>query len=101
MAGLAQLSPIDNVRRDMPPFLFIHGTDDALVPFSQSTDMCKRMRQVGANCDLYPVTGGGHGLRWWESYPKLASGYKAKMLEWLRQQIGWPDTLASRVQRPS
>ena len=101
MAGLAQLSPIDNVRRDMPPFLFIHGTDDALVPFSQSTDMCKRMRQVGANCDLYPVTGGGHGLRWWESYPKLASGYKAKMLEWLRQQIGCPDTLASRVQRPS
>lgn len=101
MAGLAQLSPVDNVRRDMPPFLLIHGTDDSLVPFSQSREMCNRMRHAGATCELYPVEGGGHGLRWWESYPRLASGYKRKMVEWLRQQIGCPETLASRAQRPS
>lgn len=90
MAALAQLSPADNVRRDMSPFLFIHGTDDALVPFSQSRDMCGRMREAGAHCEIYPVEGGGHGLRWWESYPKLASGYKLKMVEWLKQQLGCP-----------
>jgi acetyl esterase/lipase len=101
LAGLAQLSPANNVRRDMPPFLFIHGTADSLVPFSQSRDMCNRMRQAGASCELYPVEGAGHGLRWWESYPKLAQGYKLKLVQWLREQLGAPDTLASQPQRPS
>src|SRR5947209_12067853 len=54
---LAKLSPIENVRRDMPPFLLIHGTADPLVPFEQSDTMCRRMRAVGASCELYPVSG--------------------------------------------
>jgi acetyl esterase len=88
MAGLAQLSPINNVRRDMPAFLFIHGTDDPLVPFAQSRDMCARMRSAGASCEVFPVEGAGHGLRWWESYPEFSIAYKRKMVEWLRKQIG-------------
>jgi acetyl esterase len=88
MAGLAQLSPINNVRRDMPSFLFIHGTDDPLVPFAQSRDMCDRMRQAGASCEVFPVEGAGHGIRWWESYPEFATAYKQKMVDWLRKQIG-------------
>ncbi len=82
LAGLSQLSPIENVRRDMPPFLFIHGTADPLVPFSQSTAMCDRMKQVGAHCDLYPVEGAGHGIRWWGSAPRYEA-YKRKMTDWL------------------
>jgi acetyl esterase len=90
LAGLAQLSPINRVRRDMPPFLFIHGTDDPLVPFSQSREMCSRMRQAGATCELFPVEGAGHGLRWWDSYPRFSTAYKQKMVEWLREQLGCP-----------
>jgi acetyl esterase len=101
LAGLAQLSPANNVRRDMPPFLFIHGTDDPLVPFSQSRDMCKRMRQAGASCEVYPVEGAGHGLRWWESYPELAEAYKRKMVHWLREQLCGRDRPASEPQRAS
>jgi acetyl esterase len=101
LAGLAQLSPANNVRRDMPPFLFIHGTDDPLVPFSQSRDMCNRMRQAGASCEVYPVEGAGHGLRWWESYPRLAAGYKRKMIEWLSEQLGNRESLVSSAQRAS
>ncbi len=101
LAGLAQLSPANNVRRDMPPFLFIHGTEDPLVPFTQSSDMCSRMRQAGASCEVYAVDGAGHGLRWWESYPKLAAAYKHKMVQWLREQLGTRDALASATQRAS
>ncbi|MBV9763011.1 MAG: alpha/beta hydrolase [Acidobacteriaceae bacterium] len=90
MAGLAQLSPVNNLRPDMPPFLLIHGTQDALVPFAQSRDMCKRMLQANASCEVYPVLGGGHGLRWWESDPKLANGYKSKLIDWLRRQLAAP-----------
>jgi acetyl esterase len=88
LAGLAQLSPINSVRPGMPPFLLIHGTADSMVPFAQSREMCTRMQQAGASCELYPVVGGGHGIRWWESSPKLATAYKHKMIEWLGQQLG-------------
>jgi alpha-L-fucosidase 2 len=101
MAGLAQLSPINNVRRDMPSFLFIHGTDDPLVPISQSRDMCARMRQVGATCEVFPVEGAGHGLRWWESYPQFSTAYKQKMVDWLRTQLGPATTVSSKTYRPS
>ena len=88
LAGLAQLSPINNVRSDMPAFLFIHGTDDPLVPFSQSREMCARMRKAGASCEIFPVEGAGHGIRWWESYPEFSTAYKQKMVDWLRKQLG-------------
>jgi acetyl esterase len=95
LAALAQLSPINSVRAGMPPFLFIHGTADSLVPFSQSREMCSRMRQAGASCEVYPVEGGGHGIRWWESSPKLAAGYKDKLIQWLTHELGASTAVAS------
>jgi acetyl esterase len=89
LAGLGQLSPIENVRRDMPPFLFIHGTADPLVPFSQSISMCERMREAGASCEVYPLEGAGHGIRWWESSPRY-DGYKRKMTDWLLTRLSSP-----------
>ena len=85
---LQQLSPAAHVRRDMPPFLLIHGTNDQLVPFSQSQIMCDRMRAAGAQCDLYPVQGAGHGIRWWEDSPSLSAAYKREMARWLRDRLG-------------
>jgi alpha-L-fucosidase 2 len=90
LAALAKLSPIENVRRDMPPFLLIHGTADPLVPFEQSEAMCRRMRAVGASCEIYAVPGAGHGIRWWESSPSFASAYKRKMVDWLEQHLSAP-----------
>jgi acetyl esterase len=86
LAGLKRLSPVYNVRSDMPPFLLIHGTADTLVPFEQSQQMCDRMHAVGAKCELYAVKGGGHGIRWWESVPGLTK-YKPEMIRWLREQL--------------
>lgn len=86
LAGLQRLSPIENVRPDMPPFLLIHGTADSLVPFEQSERMCERMRQAGASCDLFPVQGGGHGIRWWE-HVKGLTGYKQVMVDWLQNTL--------------
>jgi acetyl esterase len=86
LAGLSQLSPIENVRRDMPPFLFIHGTSDMLVPFEQSKQMCERMRKLGASCELYPVEGAGHGIRWWDS-SRTSTVFKKVMVSWLQRQL--------------
>lgn len=89
LTGLAALSPIDSVRRDMPPFLLIHGTADPLVPFQQSTAMCNRMRAAGASCELFPVEGAGHGVRWWEGDPRVSQLYKAKLVQWLSSELGF------------
>jgi alpha-L-fucosidase 2 len=85
LAGLERLSPIYNVRPDMPPFLLIHGTADRLVPFSQSEQMCAKMHEVGASCELFAVKGGGHGIRWWES--EGFTSYKQVMVQWLERTL--------------
>jgi len=87
ISRLKQLSPIANVRPDMPPFLFIHGTADPLVPFEQSRAMCDRMMSAGASCEIFPVRGAGHGVRWWEGDPAISEPYKQKMVRWLRNQL--------------
>ena len=86
LAGLSQLSPIENVRRGMPPFLLIHGTSDMLVPFEQSRQMCERMRKAGGSCEVYPVEGAGHGIRWWES-SRASTVFSKVMTPWLWKQL--------------
>jgi alpha-L-fucosidase 2 len=86
LASLKQLSPIEHVHRGMPPLLLIHGTADTLVPFEQSRAMCERVKAVGGSCELYPVDGAGHGIRWWESTAH-AKGYKREMVRWLKEQL--------------
>jgi alpha-L-fucosidase 2 len=86
MAGLAQLSPINHVSRNMPPFLFIHGTADTLVPFQQSVAMCDRMKAAGAACEVYPVQNAGHGMLWWQSVG-VSTGYRKGMIDWLERTL--------------
>lgn len=86
LAGLERLSPLYNVRPDMPPFLLIHGTADRLVPFNQSERMCAKMHEVGASCELFAVKGAGHGIRWWENDHGLTA-YKPVMIGWLERTL--------------
>lgn len=85
LAGLSRLSPINHVRKDMPPFLLIHGTADTLVPFEQSVRMCRKICEAGASCDLYPVLDAGHGMRWWE--PSTWNACKDHLVTWLEKQL--------------
>lgn len=54
-------SPVTYVTKDDPPFLTIHGTNDALVPFEQSVELTDSLQKVGALARLIPIQGGGHG----------------------------------------
>ena len=81
---LREASPITYVHRGMPPFLLIHGTQDAPVPYQLSVRMCERMQQAGASCELFPVAGAPHGIGAWENNPAF-QGYKDKMVAWLHR----------------
>ena len=85
LGRLRQISPINHVHSGMPPFLLIHGTADPLVPFEQSRNMCRAIRDVGGECDLLAVKGGGHGLRGWE-FAGLTS-YKRVTIDWLQKRL--------------
>ena len=79
-------SPATYIRKDMPPYLLIHGTKDFNVPFEQSVVMCDAMRRAGAQCDLIPIEGGGHGRG---SLDKAAgpNDYEKTMREWLHKVV--------------
>ena len=50
-ALLRRYSPIDHVRRDMPPLLLLHGTADEL--WGQGQAMARALTAVGARHELY------------------------------------------------
>jgi acetyl esterase len=86
---LREASPLTWVKRDMPPFLLIHGTADKTVPFAQSLKMEARIKQVGARCELFPVEGAPHWFGAWEKDPPLHR-YKSVMIEWLKRTMNAP-----------
>lgn len=55
-------SPIGYVRKDVPPMLIVHGTDDRRVDPGQSTAMAAKFEAVGAPVELVLVKGGKHGM---------------------------------------
>lgn len=55
-------SPLTYVRKGTPPFLFIHGAEDKIVPPSQSQDMADKLTSVGCKARVLLLEGEGHGL---------------------------------------
>lgn len=60
---LAQASPVTFVAPNDPPFLIVHGVQDATVPVSQSEEFYARLRAAGVPATLILVQNAGHGLR--------------------------------------
>ena len=56
-----ELSPVDNVRGDLPPTLLLHGTGDNLTPFAGAKRFTQEMLKAGNDCQLIPFEGGRHG----------------------------------------
>lgn len=54
-------SPVEYVRPGAPPFLVIHGDQDASVPVGQSRRLAEKLQGVGADVKLIIVPGVGHG----------------------------------------
>lgn len=83
---LREMSPIEHVKRGLPPFLLVHGTADSIVPYDQSERMLWKLRESGVEAELLTVQGGGHGLRGWELSESFTA-YKNKMIQWLQYRL--------------
>ncbi|MFC7265093.1 alpha/beta hydrolase fold domain-containing protein [Streptomyces lutosisoli] len=62
VARAAIASPVTHVTAGSPPppFLLIHGTNDGLVPYSQSEALAEALEQIGADVTLQPVADADH-----------------------------------------
>jgi acetyl esterase/lipase len=57
-------SPMTYVSKNAPPFLFVHGTADDIVPIQQSERMVEKLQQAGVSARLIAVQEEGHGWGW-------------------------------------
>ncbi len=55
------VSPVHYVSKDNPPFLILHGTYDALVPYAQSEELAAALKAEGVDALLQTLPGSGHG----------------------------------------
>lgn len=58
---MREASPRFRADASAAPTLLIHGTADKTVPFAQSVNYQKRLRDLGVRADLVPGEGGDHG----------------------------------------
>jgi alpha-L-fucosidase 2 len=84
-AMLSAISPINAVKKGMPPFLVIHGTKDDQVTYDQSPAFCDALKKAGNVCDLITVEGGGHGMSSWKA-PEMQH-WKPEMIAWLKKTL--------------
>lgn len=59
----ALASPVTYVSADDPPFLILHGEEDALVPIAQSEELLAKLQAAGVQAELVPVANAGHGFK--------------------------------------
>lgn len=55
------VSPVHYVSKDNPPFLILHGTHDALVPYAQSVQFESALKAQNIPVWLQTLPGAGHG----------------------------------------
>jgi alpha-L-fucosidase 2 len=85
-AVLREASAATYVKRDLPPFLLIHGTKDEAVPYDQSVKFDAQLKAAGVKTEFYTVENGIHGVINWEKNPEQHS-YKQVMQQWLRKTL--------------
>jgi len=83
---LIRASPVTYVKKEMPPFLLMHGSKDEDVPYEQSVEMCQKMKQSGASCELITIEGAPHGMDHWEPNPQFL-WYKKALVDWLQKTL--------------
>jgi acetyl esterase/lipase len=91
---LRDASPLHHVKAGLPPFLLLHGTADASVPFEQSPTMQAKLRGAGVRADLITVEGGIHGMDGWDEAGQ--TNYKAQIVAWLNRTLGRETKTAQR-----
>lgn len=76
-------SPVSYVYPEAPPFLFLHGTEDPIVPIEHSRLLAARLQAAGVPARLIEVPGQGHG-----AWPRrVFETYLAEAVQFLQDKL--------------
>lgn len=78
-------SPVSNVHADSPAVLLLHGTDDYLIPWAQSSRLAAALKEAGVPHRFLLIDGGRHGF----GLEVNGRDLTAEVLEFLR--ASWKD----------
>ena len=81
----AHASPISHVTGRSAPFLFLHGTADTSVPYSQSVDMMNALLAVGVRAEIFRAEGAQHAFfnnpPWYQPTLEAMENFFVRMLQ--------------------
>jgi acetyl esterase/lipase len=75
-----QMSPTTYVRKGLPAILALHGDADPLVPYEQSANLIKAIKNVGGDAELITVPRGKHGFT-----PQEMDELWPQIFKWLKK----------------
>ena len=76
-----EISPYHNIKKDMPPTIIFHGTEDRLVAFKTAESFHEKMLKMNNDCTLVPFVGRDHGF--FNHGKHLANSDYQKTLEYI------------------
>ncbi|MBI3830553.1 MAG: alpha/beta hydrolase [Planctomycetes bacterium] len=76
-ARRAAAAPLERITGQEPPFLFLHGTEDTLVPAEHCERMAARLRAAGAAASVCLIPGAGHGFGYGVETPAQKTAFAA------------------------
>ena len=56
------ISPIHNIKKDLPPSIIFHGTRDKIIPFKDVELFTSKMKELGNSCELIAFERKGHAF---------------------------------------
>jgi len=74
-------SPLIYAGKKSPPFLFVHGTADAIVPIQQSETLLKKLQQADVPARLIALDGEGHGWGWSRDHRLISLAHMMKFFD--------------------
>lgn len=84
LKAIAAISPAEEVRGDLPPFLIVQGTADRSVTHEDAVAFAKRLREAGGTCTMIDLENAPHRISEW---PQFDADYAAKAAAWLAERL--------------
>lgn len=81
---IIKFCPLNNVHKNYPPAILLHGTADSDVPYKQSVQMYDALNYVGIKTELVTLDGVGHGFEGAFDNDKVLKAYN-RIISFLKE----------------
>ncbi|WP_199119847.1 alpha/beta hydrolase [Pedobacter sp. ASV28] len=77
---LKRISPLHQLRKNLPPILILQGNKDNNVPLQPVIDFANKMKALGNDCELHILDGAGHFIWYDRRFGKQVNEYRESFL---------------------